>query len=335
MMVHATSPADSEERPPKQERFVSRLCSPGLRWFTSPALSTACLQVTASALKEALFRLNSKFELGEMHDATEAHEALLDALHRAVATFVGCGADRTVLSPSTSVLHAAPEADPPPLEAVATTPTVILGDAGSGDSFVKQIFSMRMRMVYAQPADPKEERSRPVDFEQWTQYVLASELRNAVRDAAANHAPGSPLLRVLRKEAGMCADERDAGAPTRKITMLRAPHIFTLGLASDSAHPSKSEIRESLQGIEVQLNLHDVYDGLADDVHCDLIALTAFYEQHYVCFCYSQAVGQWIHYDDDTRRFVGREFAAVREKCVAGRLHPMALFFEARSSAEP
>lgn len=41
-----------------------------------------------------------------------------------------------------------------------------------------------------------------------------------------------------------------------------------------------------------------------------------------------QAAGAWIHYDDDTRRLVGPEFAMVKEKCIAGRLHPQLCFFE-------
>ena len=111
---------------------------------------------------------------------------------------------------------------------------------------------------------------------------------------------------------------------------------------------------------------------------CDLVALTAFYEQHYVCFCFSHTAGQWIHYDDDTRRLIwskwqgwrlpaagagclkhacrrasvgpwralqlpeskchiwiprrllGKDFDSVKEKCIAGRLHPQLLFYESR-----
>jgi len=63
---------------------------------------------------------------------------------------------------------------------------------------------------------------------------------------------------------------------------------------------------------------------------CDLVALTAFYEQHYVCFCFSHTAGQWIHYDDDTRRLLGKDFDSVKEKCIAGRLHPQLLFYESR-----
>lgn len=77
----------------------------------------------------------------------------------------------------------------------------------------------------------------------------------------------------------------------------------------------------------LRLNLAEVYEALGAHGSCKLLALTAFYESHYVCFCYSQAAGQWIHYDDDTRRLVGRDFEAVREKCIAGRLHPQLLFY--------
>ena len=106
------------------------------------------------------------------------------------------------------------------------------------------------------------------------------------------------------------------------------------------------------------------YEGSVEGGSCDLVALTAFYEQHYVCFCFSQTVGQGIHYDDDTRRLscrlegagplqaflrllprswgrptplfstcrrlVGRDFESVKEKCIAGRLHPQLLFYEQR-----
>ena len=263
---------------------------------------------------------------GEMHDATEAHEALLDALHRAVASDPsgegggGGGAD------------------------APARPSGGGGDAESDDdSFVKRVFSMRMRMTYAESSDPKEEPSKPVDFEQWTQYVLASELRAAVRerDAAAPAAAAtvagdpatSPLLRVLRKETG--ADTAVGGPPpSRKIAMLRPPRVFTLGLASDTAHATKGEISESLEAIEERLNLRDVYDGVpagpwSYSSELDLVALTAFYEQHYVCFV--KSAGNWIHYDDNSRQVVGPNFADVKEKCVAGRLHPNALFFSNES----
>jgi len=44
-----------------------------------------------------------------------------------------------------------------------------------------------MRYDYAKPTDPDEEASKPVLYDQWTQYVVASELRNAVRLARSVH----------------------------------------------------------------------------------------------------------------------------------------------------
>ena len=148
---------------------------------------------------------------------------------------------------------------------------------------------MRIRMDYAKPVDPKEEQSKPLHFDQWTQYVVASELRDAVRETSEGY---TPLVRVLRKEAGTEVGEGgDAQAARRgKLHMLELPTVFTLGLASDTAHASKAEISESLQGIQEVLNLREVYDGLQDDANYRLIALTAFYESHYVCFCFSQVV---------------------------------------------
>ena len=106
-----------------------------------------------------------------------------------------------------------------------------------GDSFVKRIFSMQMRMEYAKPTDPKEDESKPLLFDQWTQYIVASELRDAVRDAGATGAVVSPLVSVLRKEAGAehpIASRQGQGqaAPvpqSGKLRMLQPPQVFTLG----------------------------------------------------------------------------------------------------------
>ena len=118
--------------------------------------------------------------------------------------------------------------------------------------------------------------------------VLASELREAVAAAEAGEngagekresggsgkggdarapspsasLPHGPLLRVLRREAGV--PEKQGERPRRRLSMLRAPEVFTLGLASDSAHASKVEIAESLKGIDETISLHHVYDGYAD-----------------------------------------------------------------------
>ena len=113
---------------------------------------------------------------------------------------------------------------------------------------IKDMFSMRMRLTYppsTTPAGkPDEPENTPVDFEQWTQYVLATELREEVRDEGEKpqngprpHGAHGPLLRVLRRESG--ADAVAGQSARRRLTMLRAPTVFTLGLASDTAHASK------------------------------------------------------------------------------------------------
>ena len=113
----------------------------------------------------------------------------------------------------------------------------------------------------------------------------------------------SPLVRVLRRNAGgavgggavmpgaVAQEEEVASTKTRLLTV---PRIFSLGIAANTAHATKPEIADTLEGIDETLNLRDVFDGLGTawegtDARFQLVGLTAFYEQHYVCYCYSQA----------------------------------------------
>ena len=176
---------------------------------------------------------------------------------------------------------------------------------------------MRMRCEPPPPTNPKEEAAKPFEYDQWTHYLPAAELRDAVLDAdkAPKAPPGlvfgafgpaagpSPLVRVLRRNAGgavgggavmpgaVAQEEEVASTKTRLLTV---PRIFSLGIAANTAHATKPEIADTLEGIDETLNLRDVFDGLGTawegtDARFQLVGLTAFYEQHYVCYCYSQA----------------------------------------------
>ena len=153
--------APSSEPPPKPERLAS-----------------------ATALKKALYHLNEKFAIGEMHDATEAREALLDALHRAVAADGNGGEDK------------------------------------GGSSFMQKVFSMRMRMTYPPDKNAKKDEppNKPVDFEQWTQYVLASELREAVAAAEAGENGAGE-----KRESGGSGKGGDARAPSPSASLPHGP----------------------------------------------------------------------------------------------------------------
>jgi len=108
--------------------------------------------------------------------------------------------------------------------------------------------------------------------------------------------------------------------------MLQAPRVFALGLASDSARASKTEVGECCQGIEEHLNLRDVFD-LSEDLQYSLVSISSFYESHWLCFCKRGGAG-WLLYDDDRAIVVGPTFADVAAKCVAGRLMPALLMWE-------
>ena len=64
---------------------------------------------------------------------------------------------------------------------------------------------------------------------------------------------------------------------THIVVVCNQLRVSTLGLSSHSAHASKSEISQSLDGIEESLDLRDVYEGIDGHARCQLQALTALW----------------------------------------------------------
>lgn len=57
-----------------------------------------------------------------------------------------------------------------------------------------------------------------------------------------------------------------------------------------------------------------------------LRAVVCYYGQHYHAFIYKPEARSWFMFDDATVTQVG-DWAAVKRKCIAGRIQPSVLFF--------
>jgi hypothetical protein len=210
-------------------------------------------------------------------------------------------------------------------------------------------------------------RTHELKYTQFFHIAHAAALRDASGAAEAATAslgdPAAPaellLSRLMAADAKPC--DKDKGgcgmpAPTRH-ELARAPAVFTLSLAWDTATAAEEEVAATMKALSTRLHPQRVYGGEdaahapgADaDVPYELRAMVCYYGSHYASFARtddarsSGGVGAgagggpsggscawgetWTRFDDAAVTRVGG-WAAVCDACARGHLQPTVLFYE-------
>lgn len=127
--------------------------------------------------------------------------------------------------------------------------------------------------------------------------------------------------------------DKDIGGCDRPGTPLRhlvnRPHMFTLLMAWEE-QVSGDEIRGTLDVVDTEVTLDDLYDSSAsrgDRGSYRLHSMFCYYGQHYHAFIHKEEVQKWVMFDDAQVSSVGT-WQDVIQKCTAGRIQPLVLFYK-------
>jgi hypothetical protein len=271
-----------------------------------------------------------------MNDPNEVREAALDALHLAVAgtqhkceqsaSFATrlfsmsmrtqCECTRARPAPAPMATHSSLACSHAKLEG-RQRHTRNLATAHSSTAR-----RPRVRGTDVAPSDASEKPNSPHDFEQWTQNLYVSDLRDAARDArrhaasleAANHptsgrggrgsggrggrASGGRAGRIGRScTSGLLAHVIGAFTHDEKThtqLLVHAPHVVTLGLvAATREPPSREDVSDVCEAIgsSLKLNLHAAFKLAAEgeaSTNAPAEATAAWYELDSVQTFYAQ-----------------------------------------------
>ena len=82
----------------------------------------------------------------------------------------------------------------------------------------------------------------------------------------------------------------------------------------------------------LQIDLGQLYDGVAPVSHFRLRSLISYYGRHYLgIVLLPELEGLWVMVDDASAKAVGT-WADVQARCEKGQLQPTVLFYEAMAS---
>jgi hypothetical protein len=224
------------------------------------------------------------------------------------------------------------------------------------DTPVARMFGMAVAEHVACASRRCGKRTHELTYTQFFHIAHAAALRDAKGAAdAATASLGDPvastellLSRLMVADAKPC--DKDAGgcgapAPTRHA-LHRAPRVFTLSLAWDTATAAEEEVAATMKALSTRLRPQRVYGGEhaayapgadADETY-ELRAMVCYYGSHYASFARTDDARSragagpwdatiWTRFDDAAVTRVGA-WAAVCDACARGHLQPTVLFYE-------
>lgn len=253
------------------------------------------------------FAGEARFQIGEMYDATETLVAVLGYLH---SVFMGVG-----------------EKDDEPCE-----PRCL----------VHQVFSMNF---CDRTECPCGATSEPALSSTFIYPIYVTELRRAFDDANRRDIRFDELMSILNdSELKKCPDFdlTECQQKNRNQRFLQnVPRVFTINLVWASPTPTVEEIRQTLTIIAannaLEIDLSTIFYGVERETNYVFRGMIAYYGRHYAAFFHCRSRDQWLIFDDEKIKVVGKTWDDVIANCCRAHWQPSVLFYERRerSGASP
>jgi len=252
-----------------------------------------------------LGRHEDRFQLGDMHDAAEALDAIFQAIHNEHIIYQSKQTDK--------------EGD--------------IDDQCNPRCIIHTLFACDMFDLYkckfcGSTSDP--------EFIFDTMYrIYVSEV--ALIESKAKLDWTTVFKHIISNGPGRScpgfSDETPCEGKTNTDRwILRLPFIFGVNLVWDSEQASSSHAKMILSLIASQpfqkIDLRDLFHLGGDTANADIRdTMVCYYGKHYVCFFFNILSAEWYLFDDQTIRSIGR-FSALSDHIVRGAYQPTLLFWE-------
>eukprot|EP00163_Fabomonas_tropica_P017645 TRINITY_DN3134_c0_g1_i1.p1 TRINITY_DN3134_c0_g1~~TRINITY_DN3134_c0_g1_i1.p1 ORF type:complete len:744 (+),score=74.29 TRINITY_DN3134_c0_g1_i1:264-2495(+) len=260
---------------------------------------------TLRAALSKLFAEEQRFQIGQMDDACEAHEAILDALHMTSIQRNSSGTGTNDV-----------EKD-------------VRGSACMPSCLVHRVFGLNS--CEQQTCTCTAGSSDPILHTSFVYYTTSTSL---LASTVHEKCRVSRHLRAIRQEDTVpCVNpECDRKlVPSRYLFDL--PDVFTIGVRWHSESASREEVAKVFDVVSGDLNMADLFDS-QDRVLYRMCGVVCYYGRHYHCMFYNKATEMWMSYDDTKVTAIGPALGDIRVKCVQGRLQPSLVFYTQLENAE-
>eukprot|EP01114_Cavostelium_apophysatum_P005186 TRINITY_DN1591_c0_g1_i3.p1 TRINITY_DN1591_c0_g1~~TRINITY_DN1591_c0_g1_i3.p1 ORF type:complete len:751 (-),score=178.89 TRINITY_DN1591_c0_g1_i3:1041-3293(-) len=258
-------------------------------------------QLPPTALREAmsvLFRGQSRFQLGQIDDAAEVHDALLSCLHNAIV-----GGKDLICNPS-CIVHR-----------TFCMNLIEYMKCECGTTSKPFLFQEFIHYVSADALRKHANQSMTVTPDGSVTCSLSfSEV----------------IKRVHHSDVRPCKNDQCSRQSHMKYGLSASPSVISIGIAWSSDSPGVDFIYEILDLIDETLILSEIFDLVLDDTKKSyrFKGMISYYGKHYNAYFKNSSNKEWVVFDDTTVKKVGSKWSDVVARCRDGRYQPFILWFE-------
>jgi len=309
---------------------------------TPPTLESPSVSAPSSA----------RFEMSEMHDASEVLVEIFDALHRADVgdhNYKDPTLPRSVQIPSTWV-NTTPSShqqekdggstdssnnavwgDGAGLQKVKQAPPSFTrrGDNVIGLSFVQRIFGLEMLVPTASSQSSSSSSSnngnvQALHFWKYIHLIPSTVLRAASSSSYSNSSSNSKHDCF---ETKLIAAETSNG--TTPLPLLESqPTVLSLGIVWEGERLPEGAIATAMKAVDTTIDISKVFGGVdSADHRYQLKCVVSYVQSHYKAFILNEEVGKWLLFDDSEVSLVGT-WGDVLSLVEKHRLQPSVLLYE-------
>ena len=248
-----------------------------------------------------LYSRESKFQIGELSDATECFDAICTSLHH-VAT--GESSIDAVCDPLCSA-HSSFR--------LLVEDRCACKKCGHVSSDVQSMF---------------------------LHYSYASEIvrRSTKKSLSSKKKSFESILHKLNVVKPRSCAKCDNSVSVQRLLLKPWPKVFALCIAWADPNPPVSDVTALLSAMEMELDIGKVFDedpasSAEKGKRYKLRGIICYYLKHYAAYFYNDKEGVWFSFDDVSVQEVGSSWRDVMKKCRMGHQKPVLVFYEELSSS--